>query len=279
MSSEPPPQTGQQAQREAYARGQAAHAGLPLDFGAFLARRVGAAAPKFAEDYYLARACDRGVPGAWEKLQHSFDRRLRAFLRKRGAGESEASQLLDEVWGALAVPPARGGASSTIGTYDGRGPLHAWLATIVWRRLTDSWRARSAEAPLSVAGAGAGSERANPAACLADDETAHLLGEALEDAWSGLTKRELQAVVLKYRHQLPQTEIARALEVGAPRVSRILNAAAARLREAIESRFGEQRDWNAPEGGWTGLFEAVERILSRAAVAVDVPIGRRSDHG
>lgn len=255
----------------AFAAGRRAYPELDLSFASFVGRLGEKTTPRAAADYYLARACDAGAPGAWEKLRERYGRRLRAFLRKRGATAPEAEELLDDAFGALAAPPARGGTRTAIGTYDGRGSLYAWLATIVWRRLADRWRERCATTGAGAAVRARSVRPEDPATRAADAETARLLGRALEEAWSGLTTRELQAVVLKYRYQLPQTEIARTLKVGPPRVTRLLHSAMARLRGAVEDRFGSQPDWDAPGGGWESLFEVVERILARSAADSDVP--------
>ncbi len=265
------------ALQAAYQAGRRAHPRLDLPYGAFLSRRVGAGPPKAPGDYYLARACDASVSGAWERLQSLYQRRLLAFLRRRGARRELAESLLEETWGALAAPPARGGADTAIGTYDGRGSLHAWLATVLWRRLTDHWRARSADGgPEPSEGETAHPER-DPATRVADAETARRLALALEEAWANLTPRELQAVVLKYRHQLPQTEIAAILAVSPPRVTRLLQAAATRLRVEIESRLGAQPEWNTEGAGWARLFEALERILARASAVIELPLPGRVD--
>jgi RNA polymerase sigma factor (sigma-70 family) len=227
----------------------------------------------------LARACDAGAPGAWERLQKQYRKRLLGFLRRRGARRGEADQVLEEAWGALAAPPPRGGARTAIGTYDGRGSLHAWMATILWRRLTDRWRARSAAARLPAPATQPGLHARDPADRVADTETARLLGAALEEAWPRLTPRELQAVVLKYRHQLPQTEIATTLGVGTPRVTRLLESATTRLRASIEARLGPRLGWDADGAGSSGLFEAVERVLARGSVEVARPPDRRAGHG
>ncbi len=264
--------------RQAYAAGRREHPRVELPFEDFV--EFGRdRPPRAAADYYLARACNAGLAGSWERLQARFQRPLRAFLRKRGAARGEADQLLDETWGALAAPPPRGGAATRIGTYDGRGSLYAWLATVVWRRLTDRWRARATTTDAAVAEHHAAPEHRDPAVRVAQSETAERLGAALEDAWSGLTRRELQAVVLKYCHRLPQTEIASAMNVSPPRVTRLLQSAMTRLRATIESKFETHPDWSTSGGGWSSLFETVERMLARTAAAMDTPGAGRHTHG
>lgn len=261
------------ALRRAYAAGSRAYPHLDLPYSAFAPRRPVERSPAHPEDYYLARACAAAVPGAWEQLQARVKGPLRAFLRKRGASLSDTDHLIDEAWGFLAEPPPRGGARTRIGTYDGRGSLRAWLATVLCRRLTDRWRARSADQELPVGDRGPASGHVGPADHAARQESAEVLGRALEAAWAELTDRELQAVVLKYRHQLPQTEIARILRVGPPRVTRILKSATARLRSTIETRCSAHPGWSAPGGGWAGLFESVGRMLART----DASLSERSD--
>lgn len=255
--------------RAAYARGRGAHPALKLAPEAFAAASAEMDAPRAAGDYYLARACDAGVDGAWERLEARFRRPLRRFLRRRGAAPAEAEQILDETWGRLATPPARGGGRTRIGTYDGRGGLQSWLATVTWRHLADRWRARTRMSDAEEEVRLAGSRRQDPSLSVSQAETARVLGRSLEDAWSQLTVRELEAVVLKYRHRLPQTEIARILRVGAPRVTRMLQSATKRLRQAIVARFDRHSDWEAGGRGWDDLLATVESMLTRTEVDVD----------
>lgn len=261
------------ALREAYDLGRRAHGPLPLAYEQFAAGHAGSRPPAHAADFYLARACDAGVDGAWERLQQAMDDPLRGFLHKRGASRSDADQLLGEAWGALASPPPRGAAATRIGTYDGRGSLRSWLATILWRRLADRWRTRHREEPLEVAERMPQHADDDPAEGAAHAESARRLGLALEDAWTHLTDRELHALVLKYRHQVPQKDIARILGVGAPRVSRILRSATNRLREAL----GGLRDTPGTSGGWNGLMRTIETMLARSAAEREAPGGRRND--
>jgi len=251
--------------RTAYREGQRAHPQLDVPFESFAPAGDAGDPPRMAADYYLARACEIGLPGAWERLQARFRRPLRAFLRRRGARSGEAEQLLDEAWGELASPPPRGGARTRVGTYDGRGSLRAWLSTVLWRRLADLWRARGAELGAEDEEVHVPGKRTDPALLVSSAEVTRLLGLSLEDAWSQLTPRELHAVVLKYCHHLPQTEIARVLRVGAPRVTRMLQSATARLRDAIVGRFDRHTDWEVGGAGWDGLLATVESMLARTA--------------
>jgi RNA polymerase sigma factor (sigma-70 family) len=235
----------------------------------------GPGAPVEVADHALAQACDAGLPGAWERLRLAYVRPLRAFLRKRGASSREAEHLVDETWGALAMPPARGGARTRLGTYDGRGTLYAWLATILWRRLADLWRARAVERPAEeLAGLAPGADDALDR--VAGDESRRLVARALEDAWPRLTTRELQVVVMKYRYRLPQTEIARAMSIGAPRVSRLLESATERLRAAVRGACGHVPGL---AGAWEDVSGVLGRLLARTSAALETPNVGSDSHG
>ncbi|MCA9315423.1 MAG: sigma-70 family RNA polymerase sigma factor [Planctomycetes bacterium] len=258
--------------------GRRAHAALAVSDALLRERLEGIALPHRPEDWYLAQACDLGVPGAWERLAGQNRRPLRAFLRRRGGRTAEVDAVLDDLWGRLAAPPARGTATTRLGTYDGRGALFSWLATVAWRALADSWRAR--QGTSSGGDDGPDTTQRDPGRQVDADEIDQRLGQALEEAWGGLTLRELEAVVLKYRHHLPQTEIARVLGVGPPRVTRLLQSATQRLRAALETQF-ELRPLEVGESH--ALRHAVAQLLERAAVELpaqgDTSPARGEDDG
>lgn len=260
--------------RRTYESGRKAHPHVDLPFEEF-AGRARRAVPKHDNtDYFLAVACDAGVPGAWERLQDRFHRPLRAMLRRRGAARHDIAQLLDEVWGRLASPPPRGGARTRIGTYDGQGPLLAWLTTVAWRRLADHWRKAAGLAALPEEPTPA-EHTADPADRLEETETEALIGSVLEQAWASLTDRELEVVVLKYRHVMPQTEIARALRVSPSRVTRLLQSATRRLRDAIEARFELRAHAPGAASNQAALLGLLERMLAQS----DAGRHDENDHG
>ena len=256
------------AWRLAHARGRRAHPRIELALEAFVAPPVGPV-PSAVGDVYLARACDAGVDGAWERLEACYRKPVLRFLRRRGAARDEAELLLDDLWSTLATPPPRGGAHTRLGTYDGRGSLSSWLCTVAWRRLVDGWRARAGTREVEQDAPAPAGRQHDPALRASREEAARLIGLGLEDAWSEMTARELQVIVLKYKHRLPQKQIARVLRIGPPRVSRVLQSATTRLREAIARRFDRQSDWEVGGPGWDALLVTVERMLARADVDVD----------
>jgi RNA polymerase sigma-70 factor (ECF subfamily) len=279
--------------------GRAAHPGIDLPHEAFARRatdlaqrrlrRIGPAlaaagyAAALAEalsraalaDLFLAVACEEGVPGAWDAFAARYGPVVAALALRRGASRQEAEDLSREIPGDLFAPPPGGGARTRLGTYDGTGSLTAWLGVLVHRRLVDQRRAAAlGPAPVDPERAeavAAGSSGADPAAAALDAETARRFGEALRDVWGSLSPRETLAVLLRYRDGLPQTDIARLLAVGEPRVSRILAGAAEKIRAAVQRRVGARPAVGSedPDRLRAALQEALVKSMASLAAPSD----------
>lgn len=223
------------------------------------------------EDLFLATACDLGIGGAWERLEADVLPGVAAAARRRARFPALADEVVRDLPGDLLAPPARGGARTRIGTFDGSGSLATFLAVIAVRRLAERARAR---APAAARG---GDDRArdsdpipepvaedpDPASTLLHAERAGAIAETLARTWRTLTPREEAALALRYGDGLPQREIARLLEVGEPRVSRLLSAAVAKLRSALRAAapFAESGGGD-PEASWRLLRDALARRLA-----------------
>ena len=222
--------------------------------------------PLHAEDMYLAVACEVRAEGAWECLERRYAQPLRSLLRRRGSSSRDTREILSELWGALAAPPEDGATRTRLGSYDGRGSLYAWLATVTWRRSIDRWR-RSANVVGAEIDETLPTHAKSHVSAIMDAESDRIVSDALEDAWKTMTARQLQVVVLKYRHGFPQTEIATALRVSPPRVTRIVKSAIEKLRIALSKRVSAEgldvgRDW-------PGLVAALDVMLQRGATEIE----------
>ena len=274
--------------RRAYESGRVDHEGLRLEYEAFAGNvraRLHARAerdglritPPRAEsmlaagragDLFLAAACDRGVPGAWERLAALHDGRLRRLLRHWGATEAEADQLADELPGELASTPPNQAARTRIGTYDGSGSLSSWLAVIARRRWADLARAETRQAgerPVRDTDTG---QATPPLDQLVDEESGAKLASALQEAWTRLTPRESLVLLYRFADGLPQRQIAMLLGVGPPRVSRLLKQATSKLRLCL----GRHLD---PDSGndqsWTILRAVIAKHMATFKPSIDPP--------
>jgi RNA polymerase sigma-70 factor len=220
--------------------------------------------PAFPADVYLAIACDLGTAGAWEALEREFAPRLRGLLRKRGATEGEAAEMLGDLPGYLCEPPPDGRARTRIGTYDGSGALFSWLAVIALRTVNQRRQSPAAARKEDGSVSGVPTLRAMPPGGAIAEETARRFQAALAGAWAALTPRERLAVLLRYRDGLSGREIARLMGVGEPRVSRLIEAGLTRLQEGIRRQMPETPPGtSSPDSAvWVALGGIVGRHLA-----------------
>ncbi len=216
-----------------------------------------------APDLFLAAACDEGVAGSWEALLAVHRSALAALLRSRGGSESEAAEVLDDLPGFLCEPPPDGRARTRLGTFRGRSRLSTWLGAIALRRLQEKRVRRAGPLPETPAG-GLEARSTPPLQKAVGTEAAARFEGALHEAWGTLTPKECLAVLLKYRDGLDQRRIAGLLGVGEPRVSRLVQAGVAKLREAVRKRLRATASGPFPDDErlWNALREAASRGMA-----------------
>jgi len=286
--------------RRAWEAGRLEYDDLPLPFEAFargvLARlrrrleRAGVAPARgrlaaalgltAGADLFLALACEGDVPGAWEALMGRLVPRLQQLALRRGASPAEAEELARELPGELVAPPRQGPARTLIGTYEGTGTLFSWLAGILLRRRALAARSSRTVPLVEAAGPGACATAPvceDPARQASASELADRLRSAFGEAWSALTPKEGLALLYKYRDGLPQTGIAQLLDVGPPRVTRLLQQGVDKVRSALVKRLGAATSEEGP-GLWTALRGAVERSLAIPGGAGQLRTGRGPAH-
>jgi RNA polymerase sigma factor (sigma-70 family) len=232
-------------------------------------------------DVFLAVACERAVPGAWDVFHRSYLPRLRGLGQRQGLGGPAADTLARDLLGELALAPVRGDARTRLGTYLGAGSLFGWLALILVRRIAP----RRAQSTVSL-DAEAGPDRApraddlvnprsearEPAASLEDAETVRRVEARLDAAWASLAPRERLILVWKHVDGLSQQDVARRLGVGEPRVSRIVHGALERLRSAALDALDAGL---APSPEAFGrLRDALQRRLATEAALATPPLRR-----
>ncbi len=227
--------------------------GLPLEEDAL---REDATALHY-EDLYLARLCEQGNEPAWQLLVERYAPDLRAVLR-RNWDAAEAETVAAEVLSSVSLAPADGRSRTRLGTYDGTGPLWAWLATIGFRTARHRWRRRR-EVPIESA-----NEQVAPPAAPSEPELTDQVDrfvDALRETWRRLEPRERLVLGWKHGDGLPQKAIARLLGTSEPTVSRLVARAIAKLQGAL-SRLSEEGLPSDP-ALWTRLERALTSFLER----------------
>lgn len=290
---EPPEQGSWEASCvRALATGRAAHPALELEaqvYAAEVAARIDdrlrrAEAPITSEartrwleraahaDLLLAVACGRGLAGAWERLMAELGPRILGLARARGADPAEAERLAADLLGDLALPASGDDPRPLLATYAGGGSLFAFAAVLLARaqarRARDPRERRRAAGTLEAVMEDSPPRSARtlplltPAAAAMVADQARCFERALAAAVSRLTPSEALALALKHRDGTSQATIATLLGVGAPRVSRILASAVARLRAAVRERCPDLVAGESPEAGPEALSDVVARHLS-----------------
>lgn len=301
----------QEILRAGFEAGRVEYGPLPLDFerfasaahaavvrrvpgdriGAMLASTVETAFAKMAlPDLFLAVACENGIAGAWEVLTSRLRPRLRSVVRARGVTGDEADEIVLEILGDLATAPADGRGRTQLSGYLGAGSLAGWLSVIAFRRVVDRARARKPTLRLSLPDDGEERERpiealatsaSDPARMTLDDEMLGRMRREFDAACRLLTPKESLALHYRYARDMKLDGIARILDVGIPRVSRILESAVERLKKALHASLGEgpRRSWPESESFWTALRGALRDYVATPAPGPDQATGGSTCHG
>jgi RNA polymerase sigma factor (sigma-70 family) len=214
-------------------------------------------------DLFLSLACDRGVAGAWEQLLKTHRQPLVSIALRRGAPSGNVDELVDGVVADLSLPAESKGSRTRLGRYQGTGSLLAWLTAILLRRLGQTFHAARRASELT-SGSAVSMVDPDPHRQAVNAESTRQIEKAFSAAWLVLSRHEALAVVCKYREGMEQKTIARILNVGEPRVSRIVASAVSKLREAVTRSF---RDLPPMPGldepsHWAALREGIENSLA-----------------
>ncbi|PTX99991.1 hypothetical protein DB346_19485 [Verrucomicrobia bacterium LW23] len=98
------------------------------------------------EDFSLVQLCLEGDSNAFTTLRDRANGRLMSHLISRGASETEAGDLLGDLWSECAV--GREGKAPLFLKYHGKCSLYTWLVTVSLHRLVDLKRRQKFQATL-----------------------------------------------------------------------------------------------------------------------------------
>jgi RNA polymerase sigma factor (sigma-70 family) len=281
-----------------YEEGQAAYGPLDLPFAVFfrqvldevlkprafeanrtpedIADRLGKSG---GADLFLAIACEKEIPGAWEVFRRKYVPKLESLARRNGARGSDAEHVAEGLVGDLFTSPASGASRTHLGRYSGSGSLLAWLKAILHHRMTDERRTRGSHRRATkvreehdrsrrAARSTNPSEEFDPVNLTVDAETCRRFGEVLVLGIKGLTEREREAVGLRFFEGLPPRDVARRMKIGEPRVSRLLGSGVARLQESVAAAFPGER-WEDLDRLWMALRLKTVHALDGKSAAGD----------
>ncbi|HSI83154.1 MAG TPA: sigma-70 family RNA polymerase sigma factor, partial [Candidatus Methylacidiphilales bacterium] len=178
------------------------------------------------EDFNLVQACLEGESAAFTTLRERSHGRLMSHLISRGASETEAGDLLADLWSECAM--GREGRSPLFLKYHGKCSLYTWLVTVSLHRLVDLKRRQKFQATLP----GHSEEDdvnnfdllpGNSGAKTMEADLQAVMRKALKDTIEGTPAEQLILLQLVYLQGLMQREVARMYGWHESKVSRSID--------------------------------------------------------
>ncbi len=224
--------------------------------GAMLAERMtaesggdpGPAAPA-SDALRLAEAALDGDPAAVAAVREAApDAQLAAALRNRGANDTEAQDIVGDLWADCFSP--RNGRPPLLERYNGKGPLGAFLTRTALNRLIDLKRRQKFQGQLpALDGDAFGAdafdrlpagdpEGGGGGADAGEDQLVGMLRDALLAAFAKIAPQKLAVLKLVAVHRLDQALVGRMWGWSQSKVSRTLSAV---MGEVLDSTLAELR--------------------------------------
>lgn len=197
-------------------------------------------------DVELARACLGGNDAAWEALRREHHEFLVNVLKRRGAADAEARDLLTDLWGECFA--GAGSRPPLLSSYRGQCSLRTWLVVVATRRLIDAKRSARFRSEVGLPDNPAAAELAAPAP-LQDDSLSQLVGTSLRQAFAGIDSSSILLLRLVYLHNVPQRSLARCWNCHESQISRRLDAAMAHVRSEVVAMIRRRDPWLQLEWG------------------------------
>ncbi|MFL6590644.1 MAG: RNA polymerase sigma factor [Chthoniobacterales bacterium] len=185
-----------------------------------------------------------GEPDAAAELRSRYNGKLVGVLRARGANQTEAEDLVADLWADCFAP--RGGREPLLSKYQGRCALESWLLTVATNRLVDLKRRQSFRVdvpPSADSPEDFFDRRPQPEKATSEKQLVVLLRDAIKRAFA---KQDADAVLmlkLVHLHELSQREIARMWGWHESKVSRTLDVTRQNVARIILSELKQIDPW------------------------------------
>ena len=187
------------------------------------------------DDLYLAFACAKHSPQAWDRFTNSYRRYMYELAAFVSPVKCVASELAENILADLFLPDRSG--RSRIASYDGRSSLATWLRVIICRRVINE-RARKFNNMTQLDDL---CEKADEEAvrgiemALRSSRYHSLIRDSLEHACGDLTDRERLLLLLRYENGLQLGQIGRLFGLHQATITRQLGRVQAKIRQSFES--------------------------------------------
>lgn len=181
-------------------------------------------------------------------LVNGLDQKLRSVLARRGANETQAKDLIADLWSDCFTPS---GNSRLLLKYSGKSSLDTWLATVLTHRWLDRVRRERRIQQLefdsqNVEQSGLGNRTSDP-----DLET--LLYNALQYGFSRCDPESLVMLQLVHVHGISQRQVAFVWGISEFKISRRLSKTVQSIRKLTVTWLREQDP--LLDFGWDDVVE------------------------
>ena len=172
---------------------------------------------------FVQRVLASEAPAASE-LRSRYHGKLVGVLRARGASQTEAEDLVADLWTDCFAP--RGNRQTLLTKYQGRCALESWLLTVATNRLVDLKRRQSFRVDVSSSTSDSPEDffdrRPQPEKPTSEKPLLNLLHGAIQRAFAKQDEDAVLMLKLVHLHQLTQREISRMWGWHESKVSRTL---------------------------------------------------------
>ena len=183
------------------------------------------------EDLNLARACAKGDEAAWETFLTRYRDKLYRFALGMAKEQSTARELADgllaDLFGTRLT--SQGQRISKLESYSGRGPLEAWLKTVLAQQYVNRFRAQRKLVSFDEA---IGAEKSSDEAEFDSESRARLAG-ATDTALAGVSAEERFLLATYYLDGRTLADISRMLGVHESTISRRIDKITTKLRKRV----------------------------------------------
>jgi RNA polymerase sigma-70 factor, ECF subfamily len=187
------------------------------------------------DDLYLAFACAKNSPQAWERFSDSYRRYINDLAAFFSPVKSVASELAESIFADLFLPDRSG--RSRIASYDGRSSLATWLRVIICHRaINERSRKFNNTTQLDELCEKADGEAVRSVEmALRSSRYQSLVRDSLEHACGELSDRERLLLLLRYENGLQLGQIGRLFGLHQANITRQLGRVQAKIRQSFES--------------------------------------------
>ena len=179
------------------------------------------------------------------ELRSRYHGKLVGVLRARGANQTEAEDLVADLWTDCFAP--RGDRATLLTKYQGRCALESWLLTVATNRLVDLKRRQSfrVEVPRSSPDSPEDffDRRAHPEKPTSEKPLLNLLRAAIQRAFAKQDDDAVLMLKLVHLHQLSQREISRMWGWHESKVSRTLEVTRQSVAKIILTELKKVDPW------------------------------------